>query len=59
VVGDGFAVGDAEAAPSFAFGGLEAGEDVEEGEGRAGVGLGTVGEGGEDWRLGWVSILRI
>ena len=33
VVGDGFAVVDVEAAPAFAFGGFEAREEVEEGEG--------------------------
>lgn len=43
VVADGFAVIDAEAAPARALGGLEAFEQVEEGEGRGG-GFG-VGEG--------------
>ena len=54
VVGDGFAVGDAEAAPAFAFGGFEAFEEVEEGEGGVWVG-GDGGEGGEDWGVGRVS----
>ncbi len=38
MVGDGFAGLDAEAAPAFAFGGLEALEEVEEGEGGGGLG---------------------
>ena len=33
VVGDGFAVADAEAPPAFALGGFEAREEVQEGEG--------------------------
>jgi hypothetical protein len=43
VVGDGFAVGNAEAAPAGAVGSFEASEEVEEGEGGGG-GFG-VGEG--------------
>lgn len=48
MVGDGFAVGDAEAAPAFAGGGLEALDGVEEGEGGGWVGGDGVGKGGED-----------
>ncbi len=39
MVCDGFAVGDAEAAPAFALGGFEAGEGVEEGNGTGRVGF--------------------
>ena len=57
MVGDGFAVEEAHAAPAFAFGGFEAGEEVEEGDWcGGGVGWGWGGEGGEDWvswRLDW------
>ncbi len=49
MVGDGFAVEEAHAAPAFAFGCFEAGEEVEEGDGCCGVGGGWGGESGEDW----------
>lgn len=49
VVGDGFAVVDVEAAPALAFGGLEALEEVEEGEWGGGVGGGLFRECLEDW----------
>lgn len=49
VVGDGFAVVDFEAAPAFAFGGLEALEQVEEGEWTCrGGGRRMCGKGCED-----------
>ena len=49
MVGDGFAVEDAHAAPAFAFCGFEAREEVEEGDGGGGGGgWGWGGEGGED-----------
>jgi hypothetical protein len=49
VVRDGFAVVDAEAAPSCSFGGFETCEEVEEGKrGAGGFGIGEV-EFGEDW----------
>ena len=44
VVADGFAVVEAEAAPAFALGGLEALEEVEEGDRGGGRGLRTVGD---------------
>ncbi len=44
VVGDGFAI-DAETAPAFAFCGLQALKEVEEGNGRGGVLLWRVGKG--------------
>ena len=49
VVGDGFAVEEAHAPPAFAFGGFEAREEVEEGDGCWVVGRGWGGESGEDW----------
>jgi len=49
VVADGLAVVEAEAAPAFALGGLEAFEHVEERDGRGGGGFGAVGEVFEDW----------
>ena len=54
-----FAVIDAEATPAFAFGGFEAGEQVEEGDGGGGVGgIAAVGwEGEEDCLWGpWCSV---
>ena len=51
VIGDGFAGWDAFAAPAFAFGGLEALEEVEEGEDGGGLGVDRweVGEFHEGW----------
>jgi hypothetical protein len=48
VVGDGFAI-DSETAPAFALGGLEAFEEVEEGDWRGGVLFWGVGEGRKDY----------
>lgn len=48
MIGNGLAMDDVEAAPAFAFGRLEAFEDVEEGERRVGVGDRLVIEGRED-----------
>lgn len=63
MVGDGFPGFDAEAPPAFAFGGFEALEEVQEGEGGGwlgGAGEGGWWEGGEGWglllafgRVGW------
>ena len=43
VIGDGFAGADGEATPAFARGGLEAFEEVEEGDRGGGVGRGSGG----------------
>ena len=48
VVGDGFAGGEAEAAPAFALGCLEASEEVEEGDWRGLRRCRAVGKGGKD-----------
>lgn len=62
VVCDRFTVGDAEAAPAFARGGFEAGEEVEEGEWCCwgGSGCGWRRKGGEDCEglLGGSKFLR-
>ena len=42
MVGNGLAVGNSEAPPAFAFGGLEAREQVEEGDGRGSAGSWSV-----------------
>jgi hypothetical protein len=49
VVADRFALADAEAAPAFALGRLEALDHVEEGDWGVGGGFGSVGEVFEDW----------
>lgn len=54
VVGDGFERGDREAAPAFAGGGLQALEDVEEGDGGCWIGGGWRRKCCEDYCL-WVS----
>jgi len=57
VIGDGFAVVDAEAAPAFAFGRLEALEQVEEGDWGGGLCCGAEGEVFEYWiSRGFVSV---
>ena len=49
MVGDGFAVVDAEAAPALALVGFEALDGVKEGEGGRGVGLWAGSEGRDYW----------
>lgn len=49
MIGDGFAGGDGEAAPTFAGRGLQALEDVEKGDGGRWIGWGWRLEGREDY----------